>query len=219
MTSKETIGRELTLLSFLARALSHQVRGHLAVISNDLQYFTTLLPEGECQRSIARTKEISKIFDAITALLGEKFSPDEFPLADAVREGFASKASVDLMGVSVMIVGDKALLSKAFGFLGQLLRESCQKESIEAVGELSVRMSCQPSSASVLIEFPLARRATPDRRDQTGWCSFAGFFSGVFDTDSFVPCFIDAVLWGHGCEIKIAQADSLQINVLFFLED
>jgi len=63
----------LRLLSDLARSLVHVVRGHLSVVSNDLEYFSTLLPNendgsSATARSARRINETSEILELVSGL-------------------------------------------------------------------------------------------------------------------------------------------------------
>jgi len=63
----------LSLLSDLVKALVHAVRGHLSVVSNDLEYFNTLLPNevdgtSATARSSRRISETAEILETISAL-------------------------------------------------------------------------------------------------------------------------------------------------------
>ena len=49
------------LLEGFARVLSHKLRGPLSVIQNDLTYLQSLVPQGECTRSLERCRQITNL--------------------------------------------------------------------------------------------------------------------------------------------------------------
>lgn len=55
------------LVTALLQALAHKIRTPLSVISNDLNYFATLIDPDECSRSKRRCHEIDQILrDVVT---------------------------------------------------------------------------------------------------------------------------------------------------------
>lgn len=58
-------------ISAMMRALAHTVRGDLSVVTNDLSYFSTLLPEGETDRSRARCAAVVANLSRLVLLQGD----------------------------------------------------------------------------------------------------------------------------------------------------
>lgn len=58
-------------VSAMMRALAHTVRGDLSVVTNDLSYFSTLLPEGETDRSRTRCASVVANLSRLVLLQGD----------------------------------------------------------------------------------------------------------------------------------------------------
>ncbi len=84
-------------VSAMMRALAHTVRGDLSVVTNDLSYFSTLLPEGETDRSRSRCASVVANLSRLVLLQGElgisEVSEEEFCRAIGVTEVAAPLSS------------------------------------------------------------------------------------------------------------------------------
>lgn len=69
--------RIITSVGTLFRALSHLIRGDLSVISNDLSFLSTLVPEGEVERAKNRCASIISTLHSLQFLKEAKFQPVE----------------------------------------------------------------------------------------------------------------------------------------------
>jgi hypothetical protein len=78
--------RLLTILRFL----SHKVRNPLNVISNDLNYLKVSYPAENCDRSLARCRQIADFFKPADLL--ETVSTENFNLTQLVSEIFPEQA-------------------------------------------------------------------------------------------------------------------------------
>lgn len=69
--------RIITSVGTLFRALSHLIRGDLSVISNDLTFLSTLVPEGEVERSKSRCASIISTLHSLQCVNKSEFKPVE----------------------------------------------------------------------------------------------------------------------------------------------
>lgn len=67
---REATTDSLDLLSAFLRALSHKIRTPLSVISNDLTYFQTLVPNEDFSRAIGKVQDISEILRSFSQPIG-----------------------------------------------------------------------------------------------------------------------------------------------------
>jgi hypothetical protein len=69
--------RIVTAVGTLFRALSHLIRGDLSVISNDLSFLATLVPEGEVERAKNRCNSVISTLHSLQFLKDTHFKPVE----------------------------------------------------------------------------------------------------------------------------------------------
>jgi hypothetical protein len=171
----------LEILSALSHALSHQIRTPLSVISNDLFYLQSLVPEGECARALKRCQEISAVLQSV-ALQEELF---ESPAAISAREAFGLFSSEEQRGA------DKILVQASPAIL-ELLGKSL-KELLALLGTEAARFSLRSADSWAVLTFSQAVSAD---FAEGAFASFTRYFSGHAALDAVQPMLLDAMT-GH----------------------
>ncbi len=135
------------LLDHLLRGLAHDIRTPLSVISNDLQYFATQLPKGECDRSLRRCKEISEHLSALSAILVD---PDMertgFPLLALLHESLSECWALSSISPDVTVESEQQRL-------GYVLKEIDRVLGLEASSKANAVVHWQDDGALVF-SFP-----------------------------------------------------------------
>ncbi len=114
------------LIGALLRSLAHTVRTPLSVVSNEIQYFSSLLPKGESDRALTRCRDIDQLLRRYAQISCEAPCFEEVSFAElrALCEGAASpspgEASADTQERKVRIDRARvvelfALVPKVFG--------------------------------------------------------------------------------------------------------
>jgi hypothetical protein len=78
--------RIITSLGTLFRALSHLIRGDLSVISNDLTFLSTVLPEGEVERAKNRCNSIISTLHSLQLLKDSNFQQSKVTVQSLFEE-------------------------------------------------------------------------------------------------------------------------------------
>lgn len=133
----------VTLLADFARSFVHLVRGHLSVVSNDLEYFSTLLPNEvdgstattRSSRRISETVELLEIISALTLSETpehlEKLLHRFFVIIGATEEEITQSPSESRNHTSFVI-------SKHFPHFTELSFHSAVELAKKSVGEKGV---------------------------------------------------------------------------------
>lgn len=72
------MGEPLDIVPLVARLfhrLAHDLRTPLAVVSNELHYLSTLVPKGECDRAVARCRDIDEEIATLSLFPRTPFQP------------------------------------------------------------------------------------------------------------------------------------------------
>ncbi|MCB0333050.1 MAG: hypothetical protein KDD55_06090 [Bdellovibrionales bacterium] len=97
-------------LGHLLRGIAHDVRTPLSVISNDLQYFATQLPKGECDRSLRRCKEISEHLSALSSILLDPLERKKTSLLTLLNESLGDHWDTSAISSEIFLDTDRVRL-------------------------------------------------------------------------------------------------------------
>lgn len=80
--SEPSTTKTIAVIEQVFSYLEHEARGHLSVLSNDLAYWSGLLPAGETERARRKIAELCELFSIRQRLLsscasGEEHAHDE----------------------------------------------------------------------------------------------------------------------------------------------
>lgn len=179
------------LLAAFSRALSHQMRTPLSVISNDLFYLQTLVAPEECQRSLERCKSISDILARSCELDTEPLQLASIPVSAVLPDNFCVAVSV-----SCRIRGDRERLRRAFCMLSDLL-------CLGTDGRSSTSLAQKERIIVLTIETCLEGLELEPKIEALKANCFTQLFNIQGRQDGFAPMFIDAILWEHGAHMDI----------------
>ena len=179
------------LLAAFGRALSHQVRTPLSVISNDLFYLQTLIAPEECQRSLERCKSISDILAAACQVSTQPPMSNVVRLEVLLREVFAC-----LISEQCCIKGDGEQLHQAFSMLSELL-------AFESTPAFNVSLCRENGNAVVRLIAPRQPFDVEELQEPLKVHSFTEIFNIYGRQDGLTPMYVDAILWENGARTNI----------------
>jgi len=195
-------------VSALVRALSHQIRTPLSVISNELSYFKTLLPADECNRSLERCRGISEILSEISPKCLHDFSLNRIELAELllVLKDYRVDLSA-LKGKSVVSNADQLrsaldLAEKALCVLGPI----SNKEIQIAPRQLEIMIAIRPASE------------VKDRIGNSAFQFLSELICRKLEADSSLAPLADLLFWGAGAKTEISCDSLLKLKVLLDIE-
>lgn len=180
-----------TLLS-LMRAISHQIRTPLSVISNDLVYFKSLIDPAECERGISKCRQISDLFKPFQLLEEPGQSFETFELQTLLLEIFADR--FENPEYDMLLTGSRANLKHALTWLSEIFR-------IETVSIIKESLHLTSSILFSLGE-PLPIASASLEKDVF---SVTEIFAKQANDDSILPMLIDAVFFSFSAQLKIAE--------------
>jgi hypothetical protein len=170
----------LVLASFI-KALVHQARTPLSTISNELHFFQSKLPAGECAAALKQCQELDRYLRTVTLCSEGELRLEEIDLNEVlsaiVKSGMSQQAP--------RIQGDRARLELAV----QLLAELGKIERGELEGQA--------------LQFVTALSAATARLNSTSFFSYSQLFCVTLHRDLVQPPIIDAILWAHGVQIEL----------------
>ena len=189
------------ILEGFARTLTHRLRTPLSVIQNDLTYFQSLLPEGECGRSLDKCAAISGILKEACPPEAIESHRERIDIVRLVIDALRHHASFSLAGdhtAPFEIPGNVELLScgfeKLFSSLSRILSE----------GSLCTASISRDTQCRFVLELqcPLS---TSIELDADTSDSLTGFFclTAGFDFHEAPVC--DAVFIDHGFSIGVSN--------------
>ena len=199
------------LVSNLVRGLVHQLRTPLSVISNDLSYFKTLLPEGECERSRMRCREITAILKEFTAWVPAALDMQRVSFALLLDEIARQRrfAMCYEFQDSPLVRADRNLLGRALdGLVAGLI-------DLDGAGKSG------PDELRGLAYFDGARQAAAVRLSvacgkkfgAAEYESLTPFFREALNADNCSGPLTDAVIRAHGGEIRIRALPEVEATV------
>lgn len=179
------------------RALAHQLRTPLAVVSNDLFYFQTLLPENECERSQQRCRQISELVQSVCEPFASPLSLEKVLLTPLLRKVFSREidSSINLTE-DVFVLGDQQRLEFAFTELRNLRLQYPEPEE-------SIRIKLEPEGTKYVLSIQGQRCLSP----QVRYNSLGEFFYDGLGIDLISPGIIDLIFAAHG--FAVAAHDTL----------
>lgn len=186
------------LMSSLARAVNHQLRTPLSIISNNLFCLRGSAPAPELVASEEGCARIAAILTEMNRLGNEPLNLELFDLAPIIS---------DLTGTpcrEAYFRGDMRRIRLAFQLLGEL------PPPLDG----NVRWRVVASK-----DFLVLRATHPIEETHGRQCtSFTAFYRDCFDSDAIAPIVLDAILFSHKIEVTIDTAPALETSVRFILE-
>ena len=205
----------LKLLSGFARALVHQVRGPLSVVSNDLFYFQSTAVGEDFSRPLAQCREINRILQQAAVIGSEPLKFDYVPLLSLVKEVFddgrdrgsiAFECGADLLKEKPLVYGEAARLRLALSWLKELMAAGRAEHSA-----LKMYLARSPFG----FELRLLKSGGFFGEGSYNGDSLVDFFNRCLGSDSIYPALAEAVFIGHGVGIRIQARDGLKVVLLF----
>ncbi len=182
--------RAFVVFSSLIKALSHKLRTPLSVISNDLFYFQSILPEGQCARSSSKLIEISVLLNDLSQLGTAPLRFEKENLLSILEEVFPQIENRSSTPCYALI--DESKLKSVLGLFNELITVVAPRDTPR------VDLLRTDSNAEILITFPFA---SPAASEHTVY-SLSECFSSVLELDSPLPPIIDALIWAHNGEVR-----------------
>ena len=190
---------EFYLFAALARALSHSIRGDLAVITNDLSYLATVHPGEDIERSRGRCARIGETLSKLSVLRDHELEQELVPLGEVFALNRAEMVGDVPEQISLWL--DRARFSLACATI---------RELVEKVGNAAMN-SWIPMSLRTKAEQPITLEFhCGDVTDEvtksssvTEWASSQ--FGERFVVDAVVA---DLILRAHGCEVECCTSST-----------
>lgn len=191
------LSRELILLNAYYKALSHQIRGPLSVISNELQYFQSSGKKDEYAKCLEKCKHIAEILQ-MSQIPNPTFSMEGLDFLELVNSVF----QVEVLQSTAMIVnGDAFKLQMAFTHL---------KEILNKLSNLSkFKIASDKSSYLLQIHTPL------NHPIEKKFDSLSAAVCLELGLDLLTPCLVDAILWAHAVKTSVSLGKDLFIELAF----
>lgn len=189
---------EFVLCARLLRSLAHMIRGDLSVINNDLVYVSSMVGEGELERSRARCAQVAAVVGKLHAL-----SPEE------ARSEISGAELAAIFGAAV---DDAAASAKVSVDHGAMRHVACALR--EVLGSYSATMSNQHAGGdtSAVLSLALTRDGVPvSELSHDLFSSLAAVEKGeraVVD-----GCIIDIVLRNHGWMADLSRPSTVIIRI------
>jgi hypothetical protein len=219
LADKEHQRLSYQLLRAFTRALGQKIRTPLSVISNDLVYFKSVLPEGEAERAIRNCHLINDIIGAGTMAQDASGFEEHFLLADVVTERCRIAGKLDLLECElqspVTLRGESSLLGTALGIVLTALDHFVGSASKNITIVLSP--SGEGEDRCVLT---LASVDQPNEGESRLFDTLTKLFNEELGVDAIEIPLADAIFSAHGCSVSINWKNAIvwQINIEFFLE-
>lgn len=199
--------RPFQLVSALARALSHQIRTPLSIISNDLFFFQSLIDPQECRRSLEKTRCIAGILNQACAMGKEELRREPIDLESLARDVFADAAAPDYSAEQrpvLTVPGDPVRLRLA---LECLKAAACFTNGPAGSAAWRMKVDFDGTGQTRPVRLCLIDSRLGFERGQAEdfalFSSFSRFYEHVVQGDSLLPIIADAVFWAHGAEIEV----------------
>lgn len=196
------------ILRALTRALAHKLRSPLSVVSNDLQFLKSKLPDAEIERSQRKLKEISDILEKLESVTARPIERR----AIAVRtlcQHCIPEALASLQNGSAQIDVDLEVCHLAFDQLRQLcagLKVNPIFTAALSEHEFCVQALLTPLSGNISA---LSGRI---------FNSLALALNLELALDFLEPPLIDSLFWAQGCNMRIVCEEGLNLELKFKLK-
>lgn len=184
----------LELVLTLTRALSHKIRTPLSVISNDLNFFKTLIDPKECDRGLAKCRAIAQFFEPCERLQNQRGLSEDFSVADIVEESVGYRAAQ--YGEDFTLRGNKLHFSQALKWMNELF----PFDNIRFI-KASRTINFSPRSAGQI-----------DADLDPGFTSLTEIYFSNASDDSILPVLIDSVMFTFGGEFKLTTAGEVSLS-------
>ena len=193
---------EHDLIAHFLKGLAHKLRTPLSVVSNDLSYYKTLLPDEDLSRSISRCREVSDILKLANSI---------------VSSGNVSRGNV--WEVLTEVFGDR----DSFRVEGQeSLEFEFSKRALEAASrELLLLLESdfvlsglvlQKTERKLLFQGESKQGAEPASAE---YKRLTDYFCIACGRDSFTAPLIDSVFLRYGIELELSISQKLKLELLF----
>ncbi|NLF24169.1 MAG: hypothetical protein GX589_00725 [Deltaproteobacteria bacterium] len=202
----------LALLSCLIRGLTHRLRTPLAVISNDLSYFKTVLPAEECERSQLRCREVAAALKDISAcsvrtLKLEDLSIERLLVESACAQQIAvtweCERDLRVRADSGLLIAALRWFFEGWGALGRAGLASPKNTGCRVTRCLEF----QALSVSLQAESHLE----PGERE---YHTLAAFYDECPDLDQYTSALVDAIVWAHSGQVNVRVGPLLELSIL-----
>lgn len=215
MSDADKDGRACFLLAHFARALAHQVRGPLGVISNDLFYFQSLLPDEDFARPLAKCKEIDQILRQAASFetkLPEVMAVSPALLLEEIFTAGWRMSHGDVEADGCLIAAQELRLKRTLLWLKELLGKGAAGREQNA-GQIEL----QKIGRQLVCKFVRPHLMTSSLERSFHGKSLVEFFNCVLGLDSLLPSLVEAELMALGAEIDIRAAEGIEVDVSFSL--
>ena len=201
MKTLELDFRAYKILAGISRILGHKLRSPLSVVSNDLSYFQTLLPESECDRSLEKCRNISGMLREIVPPQIKKEEFIVFDLRLLLKSLASDNPGISINGNSserIPVRGNREALRLAFqSILNLVLWNQQNGNSSKALIDMDSSANSRCISFSGTFENPAFTKDPADFSSMTDLICFH------INLDSLEAPLADALLWAHGVETEL----------------
>lgn len=214
----ENDGRGLLLLSALGRALSHQIRTPLSVVSNELQYIKSTFPDSGCNRGLDRCREISDILSTLSVLNSHESGKIPVSIAKLIEElshAHHIECKSEVLESTYNLICNCDQLVAVVSMLSTLLLDVGDQHAEQR--NSGAHLSVEVADNRLLLHMKI-----PDywnSRNLGSGLSITEIFSVRLGSDSLMPPLIDAVLWEHGAELTLETGESGWLAIYIPLSD
>ena len=172
----------------LLRTLSHQIRNSLSTISNDLFYFQSLLPAGECQRTQTCCRDLAQMLSDVCEHLASPLQREPVPIKSFCRTIFGDALECSGDGLdSLAIALDQAKIEFAF----RELKDLWARYPTPADG-INIALTRQQEKCELII---YAGRKNPQKYDVSG---LSEIFDQILKLDLWQVPVIGLIFDAHG---------------------
>jgi hypothetical protein len=184
MASKSALETSINLL----KLLSHRIRTPLTVISNDLAYFKTLLPNPQdCDRAISRCWQISDIFKSSESL--------------CIEQGHSTQVCT----LFIQVFGDRFRFDQNFE---SCIQSNNFKQALVWLDKL-LQISLVEMPTTGVFRFSLATDSNVDVKND--FSSVIELFSLVSEEESILAILIDAILNDSNIRVEKRSHNSFEL--------
>lgn len=190
----------LELICNLLSALSHKLRTPLSVIKNDLSYFQSVLPVGECDRSLRKCDEISALLHEL-ALEDVSKKTAQVNLHSIVSAVFGEKVKAQV--TQCVVTTNQSILRTllqllANYFQGQL---ACSLAAVEVV--------FVASKSVILLTF----NTTSQANSSNVFNSLTRYVSAENRVESPIVPLIDALVAEINAAISVTTGEQTKVEI------
>lgn len=206
------------IVSALIRAIVHQIRTPLSVISNELEALRPRLSSAEIEREERKVQDISRFLRDLSQFSSSGTLEQELDLLPillnlSLRSGGNFRVRTETNNTRLR--GDPRLLSLALSSLVDVLRGLGSSAGNDA-SDLAI-FECVVSRSGEALEIRIADGSGQDELDEGSreYQGLTAFCSGVLDTDSVLPPCIESILIAHNADVRIRIVSGIQVRMTF----